>query len=71
MGYNFNAVANFLDKSPSYISNRMRNALSWDLDDVYKLLDFLKIPVEELHTYFPPNGGMPERGNHSRSQKND
>lgn len=51
-------LANYLGKSRQYISAHMLNKNSWEIDVVYKILDFLQIPYEEILVYFPPNGGI-------------
>lgn len=53
------ALANFLNRSTAYVSIRLSKNISWSIDEVYKILDFLEIPMEEIFTYFPPNGGLP------------
>ncbi len=59
MDINGNALANYLGKSPSYVSYRLTHYSSWELDEAYKVLKLLNIPEEEIFTYFPPNGGLP------------
>ncbi len=61
MDINSNALANFLGRSQSYVSTRMTHNSSWELDEIYKILDLLMIPPEEIFTYFPPNGVLPEK----------
>lgn len=56
------ALANFLNRSAAYVSSRLSKNISWSIDEVYKILDFLEIPMEEIFTYFPPNGGLPLKG---------
>lgn len=67
MGYNLSAVANYLNRSRSYVSNRMMHAADWKIDEAYKVLDLLEIPYEEIFTYFPPNGGVPAKGSKTAS----
>ena len=55
------ALSNFLGKNRGYVSQRMSKNISWSIDEVYKILDFLKIPREEIFTYFPPNGGIQQK----------
>lgn len=58
------ALANYIGRSTTYVSNRMtRNSrgYSWTVDEVYKILDFLEVPQSEIFTYFPPNGGLPQK----------
>ena len=55
------ALANYLGRCKAHVSTRMNLRYSWTVDEVYKILDFLEIPVEEIFTYFPPNGGLPQK----------
>lgn len=59
------SLAFYLGRSKSYVSNRFVKKSSWDIDDVYKILDFLDLPLSEIYTYFPPNGEI-ERGSKSK-----
>ena len=57
-------LANHIGRSKTYVSNRMirdPRGYSWTVDEVYKILDFLEIPQNEIFTYFPPNGGLPQK----------
>lgn len=56
------ALANYINRSKTYVSNRMTHNFSWTIDEVYKILEFLDIPPNEIFTYFPPNGGL-SKGN--------
>ena len=47
-------LARILKRSDSYFSSRITGRAPWDLDDVYALCDWLEIPPEEIHLYFPP-----------------
>lgn len=47
-------LASLLYVSPSYISKRMSGQSMWTLEDIYNILNILKIPYEELSLYFPP-----------------
>ena len=66
MDVNSTALANYLGRSANYLSGRFNNKFSWDMEEVYKIMDFLKIPHEEIFTYFPPNGGLSQKGRASR-----
>ncbi len=58
------ALANFLNVSTAYVSSRMTNRYSWTIEEVYKIMDLLMIPQEELFEYFPKDGGTkPKREN--------
>lgn len=62
-----------IGKSPSYISERMvgSNARKqWTIKDMYAICDFvnaasfedkLPMPYNEIHIFFPPNGGVSEK----------
>ena len=63
-------LANYIDRSKTYVSNRMTRSsrgYSWTIDEVYKILDFLEIPQSEIFTYFPPNGGLPPKSNRAKA----
>lgn len=62
MDINSRALANYLGKSSGYISAHLNNKYSWEIDVAYKILDYLQVPVEQIVEYFPPNGGLPQKG---------
>lgn len=37
------------------VSNRLTGKSYWRLDEAYKVLERLGIPLSEIFTYFPPN----------------
>lgn len=43
-------------KSPRCINDKLSGAVPWTLPEIYRLLDFLELPHDQLHKYFPPNG---------------
>lgn len=47
-------------KTPSNVSDRFVGRTDWKLDEIYAVLDFLKIPAEDMHLYFP-RGGQDKR----------
>ena len=55
-------LANHIGRSKTYVSNRMTRNSSWTIDEVYKILNFLELPQNEIFTYFPPNGGIERKG---------
>ncbi len=63
-----NALANYLNRSAAYISRRMNDFMSWEIDEAYKIMEFLELPAEEIFSYFPPNGGLPVKGKQSKIQ---
>lgn len=48
--------AELLGKSVSYVSKRLMARDTWEQDDMYRTLDILHRPYEELHIYFPLKG---------------
>lgn len=59
---NGTALANYFGRTPNYISDRLNIKSPWTIDEVYKIMGLLEIPLEEILTYFPPNGGVPQKG---------
>jgi hypothetical protein len=45
-----------LKRSQTYITQRMMGRKSWSMDDVYALIEILRIPFEQIHLYFPKGG---------------
>jgi len=43
-------------KNPSNVSDRFVGRTDWKLDEMYTVLDFLDIPAEDMHIYFPRGG---------------
>lgn len=37
------------------VSLRLNGKTPWGLDEAYKVLEFLEIPVSEIFNYFPPD----------------
>ena len=62
MDKNATAIAYFLRHSPQYVSSRMNLKGIWNIDEIYAIMEFLEIPKEQLTEYFPPNGGLPQKG---------
>lgn len=62
MDINSVALANYLGRSSAYISARLTHKYAWNIDEVYKILELLEIPKEQIAEYFPPNGGLPQKG---------
>ena len=40
----------------SAVSHRMMNHTPWKADEMYKILDFFKVPHDSIHIYFPKDG---------------
>lgn len=45
-----------LVRSESYITDRMTGKRSWELNDCYTILDWLNVPADQIHEYFPEGG---------------
>lgn len=57
-GYTQLDLANFVGKSPSYVSERMAGKrYDWEISEAYLILDRLDVPTNEIFNYFPPNKG--------------
>ncbi len=54
--YTTQELADYLQKSRPSISQRLNGKQPWDMDDVYKIADWLYIPYSEIHIYFPKEG---------------
>ncbi len=63
------ALAEFLGVSTAYLSTRMTHRYSWTIDEVYKIMDFLQIPLEEIFIYFPKGGGIKPQKENPRISK--
>ena len=49
-------LAKEIGKSKSYVSHRSTGKMPFDMNEVYKICDFINIPYEEIPRFFPPNG---------------
>lgn len=49
-------LADELGRCTAYISQRMTNKADWDLQDMYKILELINYPAEQLSRLFPPEG---------------
>lgn len=56
-GYTAKDMARELGMSAASISYRLNNRAAWTLPEMYFVLDRLGEPHDQLHLYFPPNGG--------------
>lgn len=50
-------IANLLGRSATYVSERLTGKKFFTLDDAYKILKYLDLPMEEIFVYFPPDKG--------------
>lgn len=51
-------IAKVLGKSANYISKRFLGRYGWEIDDCYKICDFLGTPYSDVSVLFPKNGGI-------------
>lgn len=49
-------LARKLLRGTTYISQRMVGKKPWAMDEVYTIMDLLKIPYDQMAAYFPPKG---------------
>jgi len=60
-GYDQKSLAPRIGRSQTYTSERFRGLRAWDLDDVYRILALLHLPVESIPELFPKDGGVHAR----------
>lgn len=48
-------VARLLGISPSLCSRMFTGLRPWDCRMMYQLMEYLNLPYDQLHVYFPPN----------------
>ena len=53
-------LAELMGRSETYITNRMTCKYPWSQQDMYFIMDLLKITYSEMYIYFPKNGRMKE-----------
>ena len=61
MEVTFEELSKAIGKSQSYMCRRSSGKAPFDMDDVYRICDFLYIPYSEIPEYFPPNGVDPQK----------
>ena len=52
----FQDLSEYLCLSNGRITARMAAALPWGLDEMYRILEWLDLPIEQMHLYFPKGG---------------
>ena len=55
-GYQHTELAKAIGLCPASLSARITAKKPFTLDEMYQIMDKLKLPYSELHTYFPKNG---------------
>ena len=55
-GYQHTELAKAIGICPASLSSRINGKKPFTLDEMYQIMDKLKLPYSELHTYFPKNG---------------
>lgn len=48
--------------STNTITARMNGHKPWTLDEMYRVMDLLRLPYAQLHVYFPKDGKAEVRG---------
>ena len=49
-------IAKLLGRSEAYVSMRMTAKQPFDIDEVYKICEYLDVPECEIHIFFPRGG---------------
>lgn len=49
-------LARKLQRSATYVSERMAAKRDWGLEDVYVICDLIGVPYQEIPVYFPKGG---------------
>lgn len=55
-GYTQSDLARVLLLSARSVSSRFTANEPWHIDEMYKLMNLLRLPHDELHLYFPQEG---------------
>lgn len=50
-------LARKLLRGKTYVSERMMGRKPWQMDEVYTIMDLLRLPHDKLAVYFPPQKG--------------
>ncbi len=53
VGMTVEELAQRMDRSKTYIQNRLSGEMSWTIKDCYKILKLFRRPTEELLEWFP------------------
>lgn len=56
-GYDQKSLAPRIKRSESYVNCRFRLIYEWELEDMYRIMDLIKVPYESMATLFPRYGG--------------
>lgn len=51
-----NYLAEQIGMSESALNDRYADRTKWRIDEIYKVMDLIKKPYEEIYKYFPPGG---------------
>lgn len=52
----FEELGHRIGRSYPHISNSFRGTRSWDLWEMYAIMDLFNIPYDQLNQYFPKDG---------------
>ena len=55
-GYDQTYFAKKIGRCEAYVSQRLCGHKPWDEDDMYSIMNLLKIPLDSMHVFFPPRG---------------
>lgn len=49
-------VAKLLGREEKYVTTRMCGHAPWAQDEMYRIMDSIAVPAEQMHVYFPRRG---------------
>ena len=55
-GYDQTYFAKKIGRCEAYVSQRLCGHKPWDEDDMYSIMNLLKLPFDAMYVYFPPRG---------------
>lgn len=55
LGISQGDIAKLLGISPSHCSHMFTGVRPWDTRMMYQVMDYLDVPYDQLHAFFPPN----------------
>ena len=61
-GYDQKLLAARIKRSESYVSCRFRGLNEWDLEDIYRIMEVLRLSQDQIPVLFPRSGGFVRKG---------
>lgn len=53
-------LADKLGRCPAYVSSRLLGKAPWTMEEMYKIMELINRPAEELYIIFPKDGITPK-----------